>query len=468
MYKFLLSTLVVLTLVSCKKNTDQPSDGLPKYEPAQFVIKEDFELNKKAAYAIADVTLKTGSWSFEDALLGNLTTDVFNDKQSVRLRAGKISTNFDIDSVTMIVIKHASYGADAASQISVWVSVNSGFTYDQVGSTITTSPSVFKTDTIKLGGIKRIRFQIRKPATTRVNIDDVTIIGVGNPGIVFNEIPDNVVDNQFVTVAAPGRGFPLASGIDVPPASGDNSNLLFGNPSNAVTDSTVADNYLIDMKYYAESYSSSRGTPNWVSWHLDATNLGTISRQDDFAAFIMTPFSFYKVQSNSYSGSGFDRGHNCPSGDRTSTTDANSATFLMTNMIPQAPNNNQKAWATLESYLRAEVQKGNEVYIIMGSYGRGGTGSNGAAETINGGKIVVPNRIWKVAVIIPNGNNDLNRVTADTRILAVDTPNENTILTDWTKYITTIDAIEKSTKYDIISKLSTDLQKVLQAKVYIP
>ncbi len=468
MYKILLSTLVVLTLVSCKKNTDQPSDRLPKYEPAPYVIKEDFELNKKAAYAIADVTLKTGSWSFEDALLGNLTTDVFNDKQGVRIRAGKISTNFDIDSVTMIVIKHASYGTDANSQISVWVSENSGFTYDQVGPTITTSPTTFKTDTIKLGGIKRIRFQIRKPATTRVNIDDVTLMGVGNPGIVFNEIPDNVVDNQFVTVAAPGRGFPLASGIDVPPASGDNSNLLFGNPSNAVTDSTVSENYLIDVKYYAESYSSSRGTPNWVSWHLDATNLGTTPRQDDFAAFIMTPFSFYKVQSNSYSGSGFDRGHNCPSGDRTSSADANSATFLMTNMIPQAPNNNQKAWATLEGYLRAEVQKGNEVYIIMGSYGKGGIGTNGAAETINGGKVVVPSRVWKVAVIIPNGNSDLNRVNADTRILAVDTPNENTILTDWTKYITTIDAIEKSTKYDILSKLSTELQKVLQVKVYIP
>jgi len=468
MYKFLLSTLLVLTLISCKKNTDQPDDGLPIYVPAQYVIKEDFELNKKTAYAIADITLKTGIWSFEDALLGSLTADVFNDKQGVRLRAGKISTNFDIDSLSMIVIKHATYGTDANSQISVWASENSGLTYDQLGQSITTSPTVFKTDTIKLVGLKKIRFQIRKTGTTRVNIDDVTLIGFGNPGITFNEIPDNIIDNPFVSIAAPGRGFPLAIGLDVPPASGDNSNLLFGNPSNAVTDSTVVENYLIDMKYFSESYSSSRGTPNWVSWHLDATNLGTTTRQDDFAAFIMTPFSFYKVQSNSYSGSGFDRGHNCPSGDRTSSTDANSATFLMTNMIPQAPNNNQKAWATLESYLRAEVQKGNEVYIIMGSYGRGGTGANGTAETINGGKVVVPNRVWKVAVIIPNGNSDLNRVNADTRILAVDTPNENTILTDWTKYITTVDAIEKSTKYDILSKLSTELQKTLQAKVFIP
>ncbi|WP_255412675.1 DNA/RNA non-specific endonuclease [Chitinophaga sp. S165] len=38
-----------------------------------------------------------------------------------------------------------------------------------------------------------------------------------------------------------------------------------------------------------------------------------------------------------------DRGHNCPSADRTSTT-ANSSTFLMTNMIPQAPQNNQQTW----------------------------------------------------------------------------------------------------------------------------
>ena len=140
----------------------------------------------------------------------------------------------------------------------------------------------------------------------------------------------------------------------------------------------------------------------------------------------------------------------------------------MTNMIPQAPNNNQKAWATLESYLRAEVQKGNEVYVIMGSYGKGGTGTNGFAETINLGKVVVPNRVWKVAIILPNGNGDLSRVNANTRILAIDTPNENTIDADWKKYITTVDAIEKVTKYDLLSKLPLDLQKTLQVKFYIP
>jgi endonuclease G len=52
----------------------------------------------------------------------------------------------------------------------------------------------------------------------------------------------------------------------------------------------------------------------------------------------------------------------------------------MTNMIPQAPNNNQQTCANLENDLREQVKAGNEVYIIMGSYGIGGTGKNGAVN----------------------------------------------------------------------------------------
>jgi endonuclease G len=52
-------------------------------------------------------------------------------------------------------------------------------------------------------------------------------------------------------------------------------------------------------------------------------------------------------------------------------------------MIPQAPNNNQRTWASLENYTRTLVSATQEVYIIMGSYGRGGIGANGAATTID-------------------------------------------------------------------------------------
>lgn len=462
--------LLVVALLGCKKNDTTTPTPVTTYVhvPAAFVIKEDFEMGTKAAYAIGPVTIKTGIWSLDDALLGKLATDIKNNTQSVRLRTGKIEMNFDIDSVSMIKINHAKFGSDGNSELTVWMSTDKGASYTQIGNTLTTNSSTFITDSIKITGNKPARFQIRKIGTTRVNIDDIIFIGAGKPGITFNEPADNTPDTTNYSTPAAGRDLPSGTGPDVPPTDGDNSNMLFGNPSNATNSAAVTENYLIDKKYYVISYSSARATPNWVSWHLDETNIGTTSRQDNFAAFLGLPTGYYQVQSNSYSGSGFDRGHNCPSADRTSSVEANSSTFLMTNMIPQAPQNNQRAWADLETYLRGEVKKGYEVYTIMGSYGKGGTGSNGYAETINNGKVTVPKRVWKIAIILPTGNSDLLRTNGDTRILAVDTPNENALDTDWKKYITTVDLIEKATGYDFLSKLSTDLQKKLQAKIFVP
>jgi len=170
------------------------------------------------------------------------------------------------------------------------------------------------------------------------------------------------------------------------------------------------------------------------------------------------------VQSNGYSGSGFDRGHNCPSGDRTSSIDANDATFLMTNMIPQAPQNNEQTWANLENYLRTQVTAGNEVYIIMGSYGTGGTGSTGTANSVDAGHVNVPSNVWKVAVIIPVGNNDLSRVTTTTRVIAVNTPNINTINSDWTQYITTVSAIETASGVSLLTALPSNVRTALEAE----
>jgi len=59
-------------------------------------------------------------------------------------------------------------------------------------------------------------------------------------------------------------------------------------------------------------------------------------------------------------------------------------------MIPQAPDNNQQTWARMEDSLRRLVVAGNELYIMMGNYGAGGTGDNGFASTIHNGQVTVP------------------------------------------------------------------------------
>ena len=239
-------------------------------------------------------------------------------------------------------------------------------------------------------------------------------------------------------------------------------NRAMGNPSGA---NTSYSNYLIDKPQYSMSYNTYRGTPNWVSWHLSSAWLGSTPRQDDFRADNSLPSAFYKVQSSDYTGSGFDRGHNAPSADRTLTVTDNSATFLMSNMIPQAPTNNQQTWANLENYCRTLVSQGNELYIIMGQYGKGGTGSNGYKETLASGKITVPNRIWKVIVVLPVGSSDVSRVTTSTRVIAIDTPNSTSISTSWGTYRTTVDAIEAKTGYNILSNVPTSIQDVIEARV---
>ena len=55
------------------------------------------------------------------------------------------------------------------------------------------------------------------------------------------------------------------------------------------------------------SYHRSQGKPNWVSWHLAASWLGSSTRQDDFRADASLPTGWYQVQASSYTGSGFDR-----------------------------------------------------------------------------------------------------------------------------------------------------------------
>ncbi|MNK04927.1 Nuclease precursor [compost metagenome] len=463
--KILLCGSLAILLAGCsKKSTQELTIVDPVIPPAAYSITEDFENTPaKGGYAVAEVKMPTGSWTLDDALVGNLPADLKNGLKSVRLRTGNLKMNFDISGIKMLYIKHGKYGTDLASTWKLLMSTDGGTTYTQLGADIAEDNSTLKLDSFAVSTTGKVRFQILKAGTTRVNIDDITFKGIGDPGILVSNPDVDPVDPSGSPATTP-RG--VTAGSDAQPTIGDNSNLLFGNPSNA--NGVSVDNFLLDQSYYVESYSSSRGTPNWVSWHLDASNFtGVSNRLDNFAGFTGLPQSAFVVQSNSYSGSGFDRGHNTPSGDRTSSANANSATFLMSNMIPQAPQNNQQTWNNLEGYLRTKVLEGNEVYIIMGSYGTGGTGVNGAASTIAGGKVTVPSNVWKVAVIIPTGNDDISRVSATTRVIAVNTPNVNTIDSDWKKYRVSVRALEAATGYNLLSGLPVSIQDAIETKVDI-
>lgn len=265
----------------------------------------------------------------------------------------------------------------------------------------------------------------------------------------------------------------------VPPGvPGENDPIYLGNPTNAVPAIAFPENYLKDNGYYKMAYSRSRATSVWVAWHLQSEDIGTTPRQDDYRADVNIPVGWYQVQNTSYTGSGFDRGHNCPSGDRTSTVAANSSTFLMTNMIPQSSTMNSGPWAGLEDFVRNNlVGTNNEAYIAMGNYGQGGYNATGTlVNTIDGGNITVPAKIWKVVLIMPKGTNDLTRINSSAIVLTVNMPNDNRLYTSngsnqWRNYLTTVTNLESEVNsygipLNLFQAVADSIKPVLKAKLY--
>jgi endonuclease G len=405
------------------------------FRAAAQTTTEGFESGTKTSYAAADVFLTTGWWFFDDALVGNLSTDRKTGSASARIRnVGSIKTDFDFASAGTVTIQHAVFGTDGASSWELWVSTNGGASYSKVGSTVSTSSTTLSTASFTVNSSGAVRLSIRKVSggANRINIDNVTVNPFGGPP---------------------------------PPPTGEH--LTMGNPSNAVVDVNQPSNYLLDKTQYAVSYNRDKGRPNWVSWHLDSTWLGSTPRQDDFRNDTTLPAGWYQVQATDYSGSGFDRGHHCPSADRTNSVATNSATFLMSNMMPQAPDNNQGPWANLETYCRTLVSSGNELYIVAGGSGSGGTGSNGGTTTtVASGHVAVPSQTWKVIIVLPSGTNDVSRVTTSTRTIAVIMPNAQGIRADdWKSYRVSVDQVEALTGYDFFSSVSPSIQSVIEARV---
>lgn len=233
--------------------------------------------------------------------------------------------------------------------------------------------------------------------------------------------------------------------------------LILGNPSDATASVANPDNYLIVKPQYALSYNNSLGTPNWASWQLNRSWLGSVDRQNNFRPDDTLPKGFVRVTPTMYTGSGYDKGHVVPSGDRTKTPEDNSATFFMTNMMPQTPDNNRNTWENLERYCRELVQQGKELYIIAGPLGNLGSPLKG--------KVTIPASTWKVVVVLDRPGAGISGVTTNTRIIAVNIPNLPKINPNWKAYKVSVDKLEELTGYNFLSDVPTNIQDVIEDKL---
>jgi endonuclease G len=413
-----------------------PDDGDPATDEVVEAVttNEGFETGTKTAYAAADVTLGSGVWNLSDALIGTLSTDVKSGAQSGRIRnSGRITMRFDrTTGAGTVTIHHASFSSDASGTWGLFSSTNGGSTFTQVGTSRSTTGGAFSTATFTVNVAGTIRFEIRKldGGSNRINIDDISITDFTSGG-----------GGGGGSGAALSRHTTL--GIPSPASTGDPNNFL-----------SVKSGYVI-------SYNGSRKVPNWVSWELNTSYLGSVTRQDDFRPDSTFPASEPQASLADYSGSGYDRGHMCPSADRTLTVAANSQTFFLTNMVPQAANNNQGPWAVMENDLRAIARTGKELFIISG-------GTFSASSNTIGSGVVVPDKTFKVVVVLDAVNQGPSSVTSATRVIGVMMPNENNQISrtaDWHSFRVSVDSIEAATGDNFLSDVAPAVQAVVESRV---
>ena len=250
------------------------------------------------------------------------------------------------------------------------------------------------------------------------------------------------------------------SNPSLPPSSPEQAAQIYlslGNPSGA--NASTPNNYLLVQQIFTRCHTTAtKRIPNWVAWRISKLELGDFPRPDPdpFRPDDRLPRGWNRITPSDYTRSGFDRGHVCPSADRSGSVEGMSETFLMTNMTPQYGDLNRGPWQKLEGYLRTLVTRGNDVYIFAGVYGEKGKIKK---------EISIPTNSWKIAVAVPAGA-PVSSVNENTRVIAVDMPNVKGIRNaDWQLYRTTVRQIEQNTGYNFLSNLPQNVQDTLETKV---
>lgn len=119
---------------------------------------------------------------------------------------------------------------------------------------------------------------------------------------------------------------------------------------------------------FAVLYSGVSTTPVFVAERLNRAQLKDAKGEKRTNRFFADARlrKAERAELNDYKGSGFDRGHMAPTGDMPSAR-AMAQSFSLTNMVPHAPKNNQKAWNGIEQSTRKYVMRAVEdVYVISG------------------------------------------------------------------------------------------------------
>ena len=221
-------------------------------------------------------------------------------------------------------------------------------------------------------------------------------------------------------------------------------NIIYGEP---VTSSPVQK--LVNVGYTV-GYSHETRTALWVSYHLfEVGDVDGLVRND---AFVADSRVTNPVDDDDYVGSGYDRGHMAPSSPigKRYGQEAQDATFLMTNMIPQLPGLNQRGWESLERIISTDwAENFKKLWVVTGPV------FQGACKQLYSG-VRVPSDCYMVIVCRTEQD--------EVKALGVVMPQRRINQEPLSDFVVSIDQIESLTGIDFLTDLPDDIEDVIEAK----
>lgn len=170
-----------------------------------------------------------------------------------------------------------------------------------------------------------------------------------------------------------------------------------GKKTNGVLLPSSTTGEVVHHQYFSLSYSEAHEQAEWVAYELKKEHLTYDDRKRPY--FIEDPEVRTKSADwKNYRGSGYDRGHLCPAGDRRFSEYAYNETFYTSNISPQDRDFNAGVWNRLEQRVRRWCKKNGDLFVVTGGVLEQGL------EEIGEEDVDVPRAFYKIVLNTKNDN----------------------------------------------------------------
>ena len=202
-------------------------------------------------------------------------------------------------------------------------------------------------------------------------------------------------------------------------------------------------------------YSDIRGNPLWTEYAIYPVDesIPSLPRPSHFKTDWR---AINRVKHDSYTKSGYDRGHNAPNYaiSHLYGKQGQSDSFLMTNISPQTPKLNRQFWQRLEeAEVKYFTKLADKVWVITGPVFTGST-----ERLSSSWRVEIPDAFYKIYITQAKRNQDF-------KVLAFLVPQTVKGNEPLSQFVTSIDNIEAQTGLDFFSDLDDVIETPLEASI---